>query len=227
MSKLLCNFALISSLFVSVHSFAPYHHRTINLPKISNEIHSSSTIMSGLPSPHNLAGKLIPTLPGIPSSSISSVVSSYPGDLVLIAFMACLPLVLNEILNDVIPKKFRSFTNQFDAAARISGILYGMFLFDAVFAHVLGRQAVVGKQISSVLFLLAWWLPSRLSIVRLVKPKVEWMQNGSETERGLLNRLGALAVYLGATVVATNSLSMSVSQAMGYAVMPALVAILK
>jgi hypothetical protein len=80
--------------------------------------------------------------------------------------------------------------------------------------------------VQSILFLLLWWIPSRLALGKLLYQRLQWIKNG-ENEQGFMNRAVAVAAYFGLALLVSDGLDLAVSQVMGFAVMPGLVALLQ
>jgi len=171
----------------------------------------------------------LPSVRGLPNGSIEESISSFRGDLALIALMAVVPSVLNnvDVLRDTVPHKWRRFTRHFDAAARVSGLIYMGNVFDAVFATVAERLALDSSTAQSILFLLLWWIPSRLALGKLLYQRLQWIQNGRVNEQGFMNRAVAVVAYFGLALLVSDGLKLAVSQVMGFAIMPGLVALLQ
>lgn len=188
---------------------------------------STTTALSAvrLPTPFELAGKILPYTRGLPNGSVEAAAGTYTGDIVLIALAAFLPPLLNDLFKESVPKKFRRFTPHFEVSARIGGLLFVGNIFDAVFAKIAGRL-VIGGTLRSVLFLLLWWLPTRASLFKLVGDRLQWIADDQATERGIMNRMLAVAVYLSLAVLVRDSLALAVSPLLGFGIMPVLVALL-
>lgn len=178
-----------------------------------------------LPAPFELAGKIVPSVRGLPNGSVDAAIGNYVGDLAILAMMAFLPNIVDSIKANI-PAEVRHSTHHLQTAANVGGMLYVGNVLDAVFAKLAG-EVNIRSDVKSGLYLALWWIPSRLTLFNGLAERFRWLTKGFSNDNTLIHRGVAVALYFGVALISRDVLDLPVSSVFGLGVLPALVALLK
>lgn len=218
---LVCFYLTIQLQSSLVQAFTPPALRTVvsNNPVVvpqkvftistASKTKMSLTSSSSIPSISTLAGKFLPYVPAFPHSSIDAAITSYPGDLVILASFVVLPKVLKDVK---IPRQGRKILGHLQVAGNAGGRVFLTSVLDTVVAALLGKLSF-GGNVKKLVFLLGWWLPSRYGLVMNVKEEFRLVKE-DEIKRNWVPRLASVATAVGVIALATKVASMEVSEAM-------------